>query len=167
MIKDINTKLIFENFTKEIISDILVDYDKNKIRASGDTEKNLEGTAQQYGTTILAVDYIPFEEVGRGPTTNGGNGDLIVAIKRWVRVKPGFASKITRKKNQTQEQALDSVAWAITKKIHKQGTSLHVNNDFRNLYTQVITEDRIDSLFDELGEVYSKEILSDIIPQLQ
>lgn len=96
--------------------------------ASGQLVNNLHTHIDQSGTAISVrldvADYYRWIEKGRGPTKNGNDGGptLHDKIKDWITVK-GITPDNPR--NLPTEKVLDSFAWAITKKIHKEGTSIY------------------------------------------
>ncbi len=79
-----------------------------KMNASGRTVRSIDPQVNGTTLTIFGADHIQVVQDGRKPTVNTGNGELLRAIKAWVKFK-GIP---------------EGAAYAITKKIHQEGTLL-------------------------------------------
>ena len=78
------------------------------MQASGRTVASIDPQIKGNALSIFGADHIQTVQDGRRPTRNDGNGELLAAIKEWVKYK-GIPIE---------------AAYAITKKIHKEGTLL-------------------------------------------
>jgi len=90
---------------------------------------------------LIGPAYLPALEVGRGPTRNRTKGapTLRENILIWIRAK-GLA---------TGKEA-ESLSYAISKKIHAEGTRLYRSGINSGAISDVITEQRIQSFSDDL-----------------
>lgn len=139
-------------------------FGQSSVDASGKLHDSLEWDFTDDGVQILANDYIFYLEYGRKPTGSGssgggGNGEsLYDQILQWMNAKGIFNL------NMTQE----SLAFLITRKIHKEGTTIWRQNKGKpsGLIESAINDDAILDLSDELGtsmiELITSEILKDI-----
>lgn len=116
------------NFANEVIENYRNELKKEGHVASGQMIDNMKTNLKVSGTSIKVdlevADYFYYIENGRGPTNNGNDGGptLHDKIVDWLRDK-GITPENER--NLPTEQALDSLAWAITTKIHQEGTSIY------------------------------------------
>jgi hypothetical protein len=122
-------------------------------------------------------DYWDAVNSGRDPTSKGGDGSLRKNLIRWIKTRKlkveiskrkeaklnnlktkGKLGKKVRKayKQQTYEQAVESVAYAIAQKIHKEG---YEGNYF---FDEVINDGRIEKLQSEITELVKDDIIIEI-----
>lgn len=87
-----------------------------QVRASGRTSESIHAVASDNEVEVLADRHIWALEDGRNPTSAGasrGNPTLFERIKEWMEYRSVFSGLEGKEK--------DSVAYAITKKIHNEG----------------------------------------------
>jgi hypothetical protein len=122
--------------------------------------------------TLEMNDYWDAVNSGRGPTVNSGDGSVRKNLIRWIKTRKlkveiskrketkakSLNSKKVKKayKQQTREQAIEQMAYAIAKKIHKDG---YEGNHF---YDEVIKDGRIDKLKSDISKLINTEIIIDI-----
>jgi hypothetical protein len=82
--------------------------------ASGKLYNSISYEVDERGLRILAFDYAYFIEFGRGPTKSNGTGELRPKIRQWIDDKGIVPDGITK----------DSLAYLITRKIHREGTEI-------------------------------------------
>jgi hypothetical protein len=122
------------------------------VNASGRLAKSVNYKVNGSTLTISAEQYIGALEFGRKPTTNGNKpGKLKDVIRQWIDEK-GITPKDGISK--------DSLAFLITRKIHREGTTIwqqggtdlvsgifndalrkEIENDFYNLIASEVTSD--------------------------
>ena len=113
-----------------IVRDIKAIYNASGKRVSGQFEKELEITQNGTTTALMGVPYLAGRSSGKMPPVD--------TLKKWVEAKG-----ITPLKGTTT-----SLAWAIAKKIAKEGTSKEYH---LKVYEQVITPERIDSIIQKVA----------------
>lgn len=136
---------ILEKYGKLVVSE-LRDAIKNKplprnngksyvANASGNLEKTLNYEVENGVLKVYANQYIGALIFGRKPTTNSGNGVLKVKIRQWIDDK-GIVPKDNISK--------DSLAFLITRKIHRDGTALYPQGS--DLLSAIVTDKLINDL---------------------
>lgn len=136
---------VLEKYGKLVVSE-LRDAIKNKplprkggnssvANASGNLEKTLNYEVENGVLKVYANQYIGAIIFGRKPTTNSGNGILKVKIRQWIDDKG-----IVPKDNITK----DTLAFLITRKIHKEGTSLYPQGS--DLLSSIVTDKLISDI---------------------
>jgi len=103
--------------------------------ASGNLEKTLNYEVENGVLKVYANKYIGALIFGRKPTTNSGNGTLKLKIRQWIDDK-GIVPKDNISK--------DSLAFLITRKIHREGNSLYPNGS--DLLSAIVTDKLISDL---------------------
>lgn len=138
--------------------DLIKAYDAKGMRASGKTAESLEVVSVGLESVKLIGDktFGALEE-GRGATTTStpSNPPLIDVIKQWIKDK-GIVSDI---KNDNDNSTL---AFLITRKIHREGWKREGYGGV-NLVSEVITDQRIQSIIDKVGA----ELTLTIVTRLQ
>ena len=108
--------------------------------ASGDVNKRIDLKVHATGLRVYGNRYIGALMYGRKPTTGGSKpGKLKDIIRKWIDDKG-----ITPSDGMTK----DSLAFVITRKIHKEGTGLYP--DGSDLVSAIVTEEFVNSLINEL-----------------
>ena len=142
---------------KQTISDLITNYDKLGLRASGSYAKTLSydviKTATGYNFIIWGKAYGEFMENGRGatrgsrPTSKGQPGELIKAIKQWVK-----------------DKGVNISPYAITAKIHRDGIKVPNRFNKGGVISGVINKKYIDDLLNDIStgrlDYYFSEILN-------
>ena len=116
---------IIQNFGNELIAQMRNNLTKNKSNASSQLLQSMIGEVTTpptgYNLSIMMQDYWFYVENGRKPTQGGGNGQLYKNIYEWIQNKADIQSKIISKSPDTIA-ATKSLAYVITRKIHREGT---------------------------------------------
>lgn len=159
----LSNKILFQNFNKEAIEEMRTQLDRNKITASGTTKRELTSEATNYRSTIEGVDYMRWQEDGRGATRNTGDGSLKEKILEWIDDKP--IPLFRDRKGRFMEKK--TMAFLIARKIHQEGTLLHRLGEHVDVFSNVLTEERVNDLIDQLGINFEAEVRSDLIKKLE
>lgn len=129
------------------------------------------GSSIRYGVggTGMLIDGHPHIGVlmyGRGPTTQGarrGNPPLSELILDWVRRK----NIQPRNDNPDKPMSQESLAYLITQSIHRNGTRLYQEIKRgaapRDIYGNILSEDRVNNLLLQLSDNYEARLYSDIL----
>jgi hypothetical protein len=137
------------NEFKKLKSDLIKEYDRLGMRASGDFEDSLEVIVNESEHVSQAIlkgnSYAEQLEYGRGKSLGGqkGKGKLIKQIKKWIKDK-GIVSNIKNDKNN------NTLAFLITRKIHREGWDRKDRKGVK-LISNVITEARINKIINNVG----------------
>lgn len=107
--------------------------------ASGNLEKTLTYNVDNGVLTVSANRYIGSLIFGRKPTTGGGKGVLKAKIRQWIDDK-GIVPHDNISK--------DSLAFLITRKIHREGNSLYPNGS--DLLSAIVTDKLISDIKNEI-----------------
>jgi hypothetical protein len=120
------------------------------------------------GNDALLIDGHPQIGVlvyGRGPTTFGasrGEPPLRERILDWIQSK-GIQPRSDNETPMSQE----SLAFLITRSIHRNGTRLYQEikrgAQPRDIFGDIITEDRVNNLLKLLSDEYEQKIVSDVL----
>ena len=127
-----------------------------QLRTSGKTENSLRSKVSSIKGEIFANEYIYNLVFGRKP--QGENSKLIPhdTLKEWVRKKLSVSNDI-----------LDSVTWAINKKIQKEGTSIYTNEakgiDFEDIVLRLY--DRVSKRLTNNAMLEIKSLHSEYFPK--
>ena len=121
---------------------------------------------------LVMNDYWGAINYGRSATKNSGDGSLKKNLIKWIKSrqikvviskrKELKASTLKDKKEkkahkqQTLEQAIESAAYAMAKKIHENGFE---GNHF---FDEVIKDGRVDKLKEDIAKVVKSEIIVDV-----
>lgn len=142
-------KTILEREGLSIASDIRVKLVSTGANATGKTSASLESIATEDRLLIKGDKSFLFVERGRG----AGRRPPIQPIKEWA-IARGII---------TTDPRTQGIAYGIANKIAKEGTVLHRTNSVRDIYTETITDDRIDAIKDQIAGKYAEQVLSDVI----
>lgn len=116
---------IIQNWGNELIKQLQNNLLKNKSNASSSLSQSITPEISQpatgYNLSIMMQDYWFYVENGRKPTQGGGNGQLYKNIYEWIQNKADIQSKIISK-SPDRIAATKSLAYVITRKIHREGT---------------------------------------------
>lgn len=91
---------------------------------------------------------------GRGPGKVPSNFREV--IKNWVRVR---GINIKPKGKQTQEQAIESFSYLVTRNIMQKGTKLYRDKGYNDIYDTLLKEE-IEKLSDDISTVFELEVNS-------
>jgi hypothetical protein len=106
---------LFNEFGKRLIDDTKASLDSNGSTASGKTKDSLRYELNPTSFKFYGRAFINTLEVGRKPTSAGGDGSLKKAIRQWIDDKNIIPDGISK----------DSLAFLISRKIHREGDLLH------------------------------------------
>ena len=116
---------IIQNWGNELIKQLQNNLLKNKSNASSSLSQSITPEITQpatgYNLSIMMQDYWFYVENGRKPTQGVGNGQLYKNIYEWIQNKADIQSKIISK-SPDRIAATKSLAYVITRKIHREGT---------------------------------------------
>jgi hypothetical protein len=157
---------IVQDFAAKLQNDLSASVNASGISASGNLAKSFRYELNPTKLRLYAAAYAGAAEDGRKPTINGGNGALREQIRRWIDQKgiipkPNDDGKVISK---------DSLAFLISRKIHKQGTLLNQDGGTDHygrtkptgIITGVINDGRLDSLKKQLITSFVFQIKQDI-----
>lgn len=143
------------NKGNETIRDLIKNYDRLGLRASGGYEKGLRPEivkiADGWQFIIWGLAYGEFMENGRGPSRSGTRrrgqpGELIKAIKKWV-----------------EDKGIDISPYAITAKIHRDGIKVPNRFNKGGVISGVINKKYLDGFYNEFGKIRIDNIYSEIL----
>ena len=127
-------------------------YDELGFRASGNWSKSLENEVTEgngkYTATISGANYTYWMEHGR----KAGKFPPPNVIREWIKDKGIIAEGIS----------LNSLAFLIGRKIAEQGTKIRPG-----IVSDVITQQRVQDLYDRIGQIFINEVRSDVIKELK
>lgn len=133
------SKEIFDIEFEKIKNELIREYDRLGMRASGSWADELEVVSTKNTGKILGLSYSEQLEFGR----KKGGRPPIEAIKKWI-VDKGIVSKIKG------NISVSSLAFAIATKIGKQGWKREKHGGL-NLVSNVITPQRMQIVIDKIG----------------
>ncbi len=150
-----------EQILKQFGEKLIEDFKKVIPKVTGKTADSLRMEVDDEGNilTIFGSSVLATLEDGRGPTKNEGPGDVIEGIKDWIRIK-----------------GLDISPFAVAFNIHKYGNTLFrqingsgpVNRATNPIgLSQVLTQQRLDSLGALLAADLAPKISSELLPFLK
>ena len=146
---------ILQSFAARFIQDLRESMDSSGVTASGNFNRSLTADITANSVTVLGARYAGAIELGRKPTSGGGNGELRKAIRSWIDDKGISPADISK----------DSLAFIITRKIHREGTKLYKGTDSygrtkpSRVITGVIEDGRIEKL--------AQSVVLDVISQFR
>jgi hypothetical protein len=116
---------IIQNWGNELIKQLQNNLLKNKSNASSSLSQSITPEITQpatgYNLSIMMQDYWFYVENGRKPTQGGGNGELYKNIYEWIQNKRDLQVNVISK-SPDRIAATKSLAYVITRKIHREGT---------------------------------------------
>jgi hypothetical protein len=147
---------ILQSFAARFIQDLRESMDSSGVTASGNFNRSLKAEIKPDQLVVTGLRYAGAIELGRKPTSGGGNGELRQAIRSWIDDK-GITP--------TGNISKDSLAYIITRKIHREGTKLYRGTDYygrskpSRVISGVIEDGRIEKL--------AKSVVLDVISQFR
>jgi hypothetical protein len=104
-----------------------------------------------YRLTTMMQDYWYYVENGRKPTKGGGKGELYKNIYEWITYKREMQIKINQSPNKIA--ATKSLAYVITRKIHREGTKAQpfVTPSLKKVTTETLGQRIAQYIADTLG----------------
>jgi hypothetical protein len=155
---------IVQDFAAKLQNDLSASVNASGISASGNLAKSFRYELNPTKLRLYAAAYAGAAEDGRKPTVNGGNGALREQIRRWIDQK-GIVPKPDANGRSISK---DSLAYLISRKIHREGTALFNGVDHygrtkpTGIITGVINDGRLDSLKKQLITSFVFQIKQDI-----
>ena len=144
---------VLKKFGESLVTDISQSIEQSGISASGNLQRSIYYKLTDNRLTVYGAPYAKTAEEGRGPTQKAG-GDLRSQIRRWIDDKGIIPDGITK----------DSLAFLISRKIHREGTALFNGTDFYGrtkpsmVIEGVVQDGRIDELKQDLIKTYVAQI---------
>lgn len=151
-------RLVFE-IKARIKTARISNFGKSTVDASGELYRSIRSELTDTGFVIYAKEYAYYLEYGRGPTRNSGDGTLRDRILQWIKDKG-----ITPREG-TDEKAYKSLAYVITRKIHREGTTIYkqYGGGKSGLFSAVINDTLSARIADQLSPGIGANIASMII----
>ena len=133
------------------------------LKASGNWERELESKIEKsqfrIKASILGAKYTGAMNTGRKPSEKGSKpGSLFAIIEQWIKDK-GITAK--------DEISDKSLAYLITRKIHKEGVKVPNKYNAGNFVDKAIDDKMIQSLIDIVKFNYELTLKSDIIGEFK
>lgn len=141
---DVSVQKILEQEFELIRQELIAKHIELGMKASGRWIDSLESVASKNNIKLIGEHYTDQLVYGRRP----GRMPPVKAIEQWIKDK-GIVRNIP----------ITSLAWAIAKKIQREGTN-YFQQGGTDLISSVITEKRIQSIINKIGN----EVLLDIVP---
>lgn len=157
-------QIIVKEFADKLRADLLASVDRSGVTASGNLSKSFRYELDPNKLRLFGAAYTEAVEVGRRPTVNSGDGQLRRAIRRWIDQK-GIIPKPDARGRAVSK---DSLAYLISRKIHREGTRLFSGVDSygrtkpTGIIQGVINDGRIDSLKKQLITSFVFQIKQEI-----
>lgn len=145
---------IVQNWGNEFIKALQNNLRKSK--ATGQLSEKIEPSFRKTDTgismTVSMMDYWQYVENGRPPTKGGGNGKVYRNIYEWIKFKPDLQREIARSPDRIA--ATKSLAYVITRKIHREGTEAKpfIAPALKQVTTQTLAQRVAKYIADSLGE---------------
>lgn len=137
------------------------DFRKSVPHVTGKTANSIVCLTDDNSIEIWANDYIYALEFGRKPTENGheqGTPYLVDAIKEWAIAK-GIVPDDSK-------QSM-GIIWAITNKIHREGTELFREHKPSGVLSGVIQRMDLNSLLDAVGVIQMNAVDDGVLKEMQ
>ena len=145
-----------------IVLELLSRMASEDANATGKTSKSLRSKVSVLKRGEINFDIVggegwKFVEQGRGKTKSSTKGQppLIESIKKWMRargIRPEGGTK-----------GFNSLAFVITRRIHQEGTLINRLGERRDIYSSVVTQERIDKIINKIAVAGEVEMLTDLI----
>lgn len=139
---------VIQEEIQSILDDIIVLYESQNKKVSGQFAEGLQAIYKPYEASIVGYLYLAGRKAGKMPPV--GN------IENWVKTKGIFNIK--------SESQARSIAFAIAKKISKEGTS---KKYLLKVYESVITAERIDKIIDRVSQLNVNKIITQVRAELE
>lgn len=143
---------------KLLAEELIELYDKKGMRASGKFADDTEVKTSELSAQLLSAQHAQQLETGR----KAGRFPPIKMIEQWITSKGVFNEALRKIK-------ISSLAFLIARKIARSGWNRSENGGV-NLISEVVTDERIQTIIDKVGEVsltlYTSEI-EGLIKELQ
>lgn len=144
-----NRKEIYTDYLERFKKDLITNYDKLGLRASGKFAESLDYEIKGNKLTMYGAKHSIFMENGRGP----GGFPPLKAIENWIETKHGLPAIFVEKKKQ--------FAFIIARKIAREGIKVPNQHNAGNVISDVVTlylGEYLYRLLDEVGEEFMREV---------
>lgn len=155
-----NKDIAFD-FVNDLVKDIIANYDAIGLRASGNFERKTIGYVEENKKSlrvwIESPKYVGAMQFGRKPTSvfEKSTPTLREQIRQWIDDKGIVPSNPKTSK--------DALAYLITRKIHEKGVTVPNKHNMGGVISKVITDERIDELYQLMQERTLQNITSEIL----
>lgn len=139
-------KDILEEEVKLIIEDIKALYDESGKKVTGQFAEGLSMSLSENKVEIFGYAYLLGRQAGKMPP--------VEAIKNWV-INKGIASV---------EPKATGIAWAIAKKIKREGTN---RESSLPIYDLVITPERMDKIINKVSQFHAQRFVEEVTLQIK
>jgi hypothetical protein len=144
-----NRKAIYTKYLERFKTDLITNYDKLGLRASGKFADSLEYKIQGNKLTMYGAYHSIIMEEGR----SSGGFPPLKAIEEWIEVKKGLPAIFVEKKKQ--------FAFIIARKIAKEGIKVPNEHNAGKVISDVAVlylGEYLYKLLDEVGEEFMREV---------
>jgi Trp operon repressor len=131
----------------KVLDDILNAYEQSGKKTSGQFEEGLDAQYNGDKVELFGYAYLAGRPKGKMPP--------VEAIEKWVQLKGITALE----KNMTTS----SLAWAIAKKIAREGTA---DESHLPIYEMILTPERIDDIIQKVSEFHAQLFVEEITTRL-
>jgi len=157
MIKQEKGKVILEREAEAIVADIRSNLVASGANATGKTSASLEQITTDTRLIILGGKAFGLNRRSRGFVEGGraaGGLPPFTAIQEWAQ-----ARGIITGSGKDATKIVNGIRWGIARK----GTVLFQGDQTREIYTEVITENRTQEIIAQLRDVYIQDVASEIV----
>lgn len=148
----------------EVVNALRDSLQRNNVNASGrlsrSIQSDVEVTKDFQELTVSALAYVFAVEEGRAPTRRSQGGILYPQILRWIDEKP--VAVPSDFKDTRSSTAKEKFAWAITQKIHRDGTKLFRSGKPSGVLSSVLNETFLDKALAKLGNEAEGEFITQL-----
>lgn len=144
-----NRKEIYTKYLERFKKDLIANYDKLGLRASGKFAESLEYEIHGNKLQMYGSHHSLFMEYGRG----SGGFPPLKAIEEWIEVKRGLPAIFVEKKKQ--------FAFIIARKIAREGIKVPNENNAGKVISDVVTlylGEYLYKMLDDIGEEFMREV---------
>lgn len=137
---------------KSAVEKIQANLSSTGSNATSETSRSIHYSVENQGNktilTIVAKPYFMVVETGRKPTPDKKPGrEMIENIGRWL---------AARGKE-------ESMKWAVAVKINKEGTELYKKGGRKDIVSNVITDDFIQTIMKEILQHFAEAVMSNVV----
>lgn len=137
---------------KSAVEKIQANLSSTGTNATSETSRSLHYSVENQGNktilTIVAKPYFMVVETGRKPTPDKKPGrEMIENIGRWLAARG----------------KQESMKWAVAVKINKEGTELYKKGGRKDIVSNVITDDFIQTVMKEILQHFAEAVMSNVV----
>lgn len=145
-------QFILNEWSERTKQELIDRYKSMGLKASGAFEEGLSTETDENSTKIWSAQHTGAMVLGRKPSENGSKpGKLLDIIKQWI-INKGITSELKP----------ESLAFLITRKIHREGIKVPNEHNDGTLISSVINDNSIDGLLSKMGIYIIKDIKTEI-----